>query len=222
MFTGIIQEKGKILKVSSSIDGKKFSIEANEIYKKLEIGDSVAVNGVCQTVVEIHNNIFTVDTVNETLKKTTLGELKIGNIVNLESAVKPTTKLGGHFVQGHIDICGNIIQINKLQNSAEFLISFQPNFRKYLAQTGSIAIDGVSLTTAQIFDSSFKVALIPHTIKSTIFSNYKVGDKVNLEFDIIGKYVESILLYGSNSKLDGNSVPKPTNFLSNFIDQPDF
>jgi riboflavin synthase len=127
--------------------------------------------------------------------------------------------MGGHFVQGHIDTCGNILQINKLQKTAEFLISFPANFRKYLAQTGSIAIDGVSLTTAQIFDSSFKVALIPHTIETTIFSNYKIGDKVNLEFDIIGKYVESILLYGSNPKLENNS--QHTSFLSKFINQPD-
>jgi len=218
MFTGIIQAKGKILKISSSIDGKKILIEASKICKELEIGDSVAVNGVCQTVVEISNNTFTVDTVNETLKKTTLNELKIGSIVNLESAVKPTTKMGGHFVLGHIDTCGNIMQINKLQKSAEFFISFPLNFRKYLAQTGSIAIDGVSLTTAQIFDSSFKVALIPHTLETTIFSNYKVGVQVNLEFDIIGKYVESILLYSANIKADANF--NQTSFLSKFIDQP--
>jgi len=218
MFTGIIQEKGKIFQIANSIDGKKFSIESKNIFKELEIGDSVAVNGVCQTVVEINKNIFTVDTVNETLKKTTLKDLKIGASVNLETAVLPTTKMGGHFVQGHIDTVGNILQINKLQNSAEFLFSFSPQFRKYLATTGSIAIDGVSLTTAQIFDSSFKVALIPHTIETTIFTNYKIGDKVNLEFDIIGKYVESILLYSANSRVNEEFEPK--SFLSSFIDQP--
>ncbi|MPM91004.1 Riboflavin synthase [bioreactor metagenome] len=221
MFTGIIKEKGKIVKIQNSIDGKTLTISGKEVIPELEIGDSIAINGVCQTVVKIENNQFVVNTVNETISKTTFSELKIGDIINLEPALTANGKLGGHFVQGHVDTIGTIININRLQKTAEFIFSFPEKFRKYLATTGSITIDGVSLTTAQILDTSFKVALIPHTIETTIFSNYKIGSKVNLEFDIIGKYVESILLYNDKSNKTGNNNTNNISFLNQFITQPD-
>jgi riboflavin synthase len=129
----------------------------------------------------------------ESLKKTTLNNLSVKQNINLELAITLNTRLGGHIVQGHIDTTGQIIQIINTHSLKEFYISYPLEYRKYLAPTGSVAIDGVSLTTAEIFDKNFKVALIPHTLNNTIFSDYKVGDRVNIEFDIIGKYVEQML-----------------------------
>jgi len=215
MFTGIIEEKGKIIKINLFDGGKHLEVFAPEICKSMKIGDSISINGACQTAVKINQNIFSIDAVNETLKKTTLNFLRIGDFVNLEPAILPNSRIGGHFVQGHIDTVGQILQINQLTNSAEIYCSFPNNFRKYLVKTGSIAIDGVSLTTAEIFDSSFKAAVIPHTFNFTIISNYKVGQQVNLEFDIIGKYVESILQFGTNTSNQKNSN------LNIFLNQPD-
>ena len=216
MFTGIVEEKGKISKIDLLDGRKRLAVFAPEICKTLKIGDSISINGACQTAIEINQNIFAVDTVNETLKKTTLNFLKIGDFVNLEPAILPTSRMGGHFVQGHIDAIGQILQINQLNNSAEIYCSFPQNFRKYLAKTGSIAIDGVALTTAEIFDANFKVAVIPHTFNSSIISHYKVGQQVNLEFDIIGKYVESILLYSTT-----NTLEQKNSCLNIFLNQPD-
>lgn len=193
MFTGLVEEIGKIINVKSCVTGKIFTIAADKIFEDLKIGDSVSVNGVCQTVTNINNKQFICETVHETLKKTTMKYFTKGQNVNLERAVTVNTRLGGHIVQGHIDTNGNIIQINNSNGKAEFYISFPCEFKNFLAHTGSICIDGVSLTVAEIFDYSLKVALIPLTLGNTIAKDYRVGDCVNIEFDIIGKYVSSIL-----------------------------
>ncbi|MDR0927201.1 MAG: riboflavin synthase [Ignavibacteria bacterium] len=198
MFTGLITEKGKIVSATNTQTGKRLAIQTDTLCATMQLGDSIAINGVCQTAVQITNNTFAVDVISETLKKTTLGYLSIGQSVNLEPAATLTTRLGGHFVQGHIDTTAQLLQITRMHQTVEFIFSFPTEYRKYLAHTGSIAIDGVSLTTAQIYDASFKVALIPHTLQQTLFGSYKVGDRVNLEFDIIGKYVETMLLYGTH------------------------
>jgi riboflavin synthase len=218
MFTGIVEEIGKIAKINPFSGSKKITISAKKIFDDLKIGDSIAINGVCQTVVEIQKNHFTVDAVNETLAKTTFNELKINQNVNLERAILPTTRMGGHFVQGHIDCVGKIFKINKLGSSTEFFISFPAAFQKYLAQTGSVAIDGISLTIAEIFDSNFKIAIIPHTLETTILSNYKIGTQINIEFDIIGKYVESLLNKGFSNLYNNKNQ---SNFLDKFINQPE-
>lgn len=206
MFTGLIEEKGKIISTRTTQTGKELIISAPmQFIEKIKIGDSIAVNGVCQTVTKIEkNNNFYVDVMMESLKKTTLGNLSIKQEVNLELAITLNGRLGGHIVQGHIDTIGQIIQIIKTNSLTEFYISYPLEYKKYIVPTGSVAIDGVSLTTAEIFDRNFKVALISHTLKNTLFSDYKVGNRVNIEFDVIGKYVAQMLR--ENRLISGETI----------------
>ncbi len=209
MFTGLIEETGKVVEMKSTDYGKYFTVSGDKVLKNMALGDSVAINGACQTVVDIKMNKFSFSTIYETLKKTTLNSFTIGQKVNLERAVSLQNRLGGHIVQGHVDTCGKILQITRFNQSTEILISFPSQFRKYLVNTGSICIDGVSLTTAHIFEQSFKVAIIPLTMRETIISTYKIGSNVNLEFDIIGKYVESMLNYSTEKTTLANMINQP-------------
>jgi riboflavin synthase len=193
MFTGLVEETGILKEKLPTGDGFQFTIEANKIMNDLKIGSSVAVNGCCLTVVKILNNTFSVDTIEETLNKTNLGVLKQAMKVNLERPLSADARLGGHFVLGHIDTTGKIEDIKELSNSHWMTISFPDKFRKYLIYVGSIAIDGVSMTVAELKENTFSVGIIPHTWKETIFSEKKIGDTVNLEFDVLGKYVERIM-----------------------------
>lgn len=193
MFTGLVEEKGKLNKKIKTGDGYRFEFKAEKVIEDLDIGSSIAVNGCCLTVVNLVNNIFSVDAIEETLKKTNLGRLKEGDRVNLERPLKADARLGGHFVLGHIDTTGRIEQVEELSNSHFVTISINKDFRKYLIYVGSIAIDGVSMTVARLEGSSFSVGIIPHTWQETIFSDKKPGDSVNLEFDVLGKYVEQIM-----------------------------
>lgn len=193
MFTGLVEEIGILKEKMPTGDGFRFTIEANKIMDDLKIGSSVAVNGCCLTVVNIANKTFSVDTIEETLNKTNLGVLKQGNRVNLERPLTADARLGGHFVLGHIDTTGKVEAIKELSNSHWMTISFPEKFKHYLIYVGSIAIDGVSMTVAELNENSFSVGIIPHTWKETIFADKKVGDTVNLEFDVLGKYVERIM-----------------------------
>lgn len=193
MFTGLVEEKGILKEKIPTGDGFQFVIEAKIIMKDLQIGSSIAVNGCCLTVVKIFDNNFTVDTIEETLNKTNLGVLKQGMKVNLERPLAAEARLGGHFVLGHIDTIGKIENVKELSNSHWLTISFPEKFKQYLIYVGSVAIDGVSMTVAELKDNSFSVGIIPHTWKETIFADKKVGDTVNLEFDVLGKYVERIM-----------------------------
>jgi riboflavin synthase len=193
MFTGLVEEKGILKEKIPTGDGFQFVIEAKIIMKDLQIGSSIAVNGCCLTVVKIFDNNFTVDTIEETLNKTNLGVLKQGMKVNLERPLAAEARLGGHFVLGHIDTIGKIEDVNELSNSHWLTISFPEKFKQYLIYVGSVAIDGVSMTVAELKDYSFSVGIIPHTWKETIFADKKVGDTVNLEFDVLGKYVKRIM-----------------------------
>ena len=193
MFTGLIEEKGILLDKLPTGDGFKFTIKANKIIDDLEIGSSISVNGCCLTVVEKTMDSFSVDTIEETLKKTNLGILKQGDKVNLERPLRADARLGGHFVLGHIDTIGKIENIEELSNSHWMIISFKKEFKRYLIYVGSIAIDGVSMTIAELIGDTFSVGIIPHTWKETIFAEKKIGDTVNLEFDVLGKYVERIM-----------------------------
>ncbi|MFZ1517901.1 MAG: riboflavin synthase [Ignavibacteriaceae bacterium] len=200
MFTGLVEEKGTLKEKIATGDGFQFVIEANKIMRDLEIGNSIAVNGCCLTVVKIENNTFAVDTIEETLNKTNLGILKQGMNVNLERPLAAEARLGGHFVLGHIDTIGKVESIKELSNSHWMTISFPEKFKQYLIYVGSVAIDGVSMTVAELVDNSFSVGIIPHTWKETIFANKIVGDTVNLEFDVLGKYVERIMESKSNDE----------------------
>jgi len=193
MFTGLVEEKGSLKEKIPTGDGFQFVIEANLIMKDLQIGSSVAVNGCCLTVVRIEGNTFAVDTIEETLIKTNLGVLKQGMNVNLERPLAAEARLGGHFVLGHIDTTGRVEGIKELSNSHWITISFPEKFKQYLIFVGSVAIDGVSMTVAELKENSFSVGIIPHTWKETIFADKKIGDTVNLEFDVLGKYVERIM-----------------------------
>lgn len=193
MFTGLVEEKGKLKEKIPTGDGFQFVIEAKIVMKDLQIGSSIAVNGCCLTVVRIDGNTFAVDTIEETLNKTNLGVLKQGMNVNLERPLAADARLGGHFVLGHIDTTGKVEDVKELSNSHWLTISFPEKFKQYLIYVGSVAIDGVSMTVAELKDKSFSVGIIPHTWKETIFADKKVGDTVNLEFDVLGKYVERIM-----------------------------
>lgn len=190
MFTGIIEEIGKIVGTAKKGEGIRLLISAPKSAHELEVNDSVAINGVCQTVISKKGVSFEVEAVEETIKKTTFASLKIYNLVNLELPMKLNDRLGGHLVLGHVDCVGTITNIDKRVNSWIFSIRVPKQFLKYTIPIGSIAIDGVSLTIAEMDESDVKVSIIPHTIENTIFKSYKVGVTVNLEFDIIGKYIE--------------------------------
>lgn len=195
MFTGLIEEIGEIESVVSLGGGKKLKVRANNILNDIKIDDSIAINGCCQTVVSFDKNSLEVVAIEETLKKTTLGTFKKGTKVNLERALAVGTRMGGHYVQGHIDCVGSVVKVVAGRTEHLVTISFPSEFRKYLVNVGSIALEGISLTLAKVEANSFTVAIIPHTWANTSINNLKVGQKVNLEFDILSKYVENMLRY---------------------------
>ena len=207
MFTGIIQEVGKIKSVSPKGKAKLLTITSIKLIDEIKPGDSVCVNGVCLTVIEKSKNYFKVEAVEETIKKTNLGKLRNEDPVNLELALKLGERIGGHIVTGHIDTTGKIKKIKKLQKSWLFEINFPKQFRKYIINTGSIAVDGISLTVANIDDDTFTVSIIPYTWENTNLKFRNIGDEVNLEFDFFGKYIENFLKtfkgenYGKKDKI---------------------
>ncbi len=190
MFTGLVETVGKVVKRQSAGSGIKFTVSAGKLNEEINIGDSVNINGACQTVVHKSGGEFSFDTVEETLKKTTLGDLQPGSPVNLELSLTPSKKMGGHFVLGHVDTTGRISAVRKLTLSYEVEISFSSEYQKFIVPVGSIAIDGISLTIAEILPGGLKVAIIPHTWENTNLSEKHAGSLVNLEFDILGKYIE--------------------------------
>ncbi|HUN66800.1 MAG TPA: riboflavin synthase [Bacteroidota bacterium] len=195
MFTGIIQDVGRIVGAAPLGGGIRLNIHSR-LAEKLKVSDSVAVNGVCQTVVARDTQSFEVVAVEETLKKTTFSGIKGGENVNLELPVRPEELLGGHLVQGHVDLVAKVGSVEQLATSTVYEIQLPAEKMHYLVHTGSIAVDGVSLTVAEVLNASFKVAIIPHTLDKTIFPEYRPGTGVNIEFDVIGKYIERMLRAG--------------------------
>lgn len=195
MFTGIVEEVGTVASVGRMGDGLEFVIAARKVLRDTGIDNSMCVNGVCLTVVKRKKNAFTVQVVKETLRKTNLGELRIGDSVNLERSVRLQDRLGGHLVQGHIDTTGTVKAIETLASSWMYTIAFPKKYRKNLIHVGSISVDGTSLTVARLTRTTMTIAIIPYTYKNTVFRFYKKGTRVNLEFDVIGKYIESIVTY---------------------------
>jgi riboflavin synthase len=192
MFTGIIEDLGKVGSLIRFKDRVVLTIAAR-FTNELHTGDSVAVNGVCLTVTEKLMSSFKVDIIGETLEKSSINLLKVGEYVNLERAISASGRFDGHIVQGHVDCKSIIINIINAGQSREIEISVPDNYRKYLASKGSIAVDGVSLTVASMDDRYFRVAVIPHTALVTNLFHKKIGDYVNLEFDVLAKYVESVI-----------------------------
>lgn len=193
MFTGLIEEQGTIAVITDINGGLEITIECSTIMNGLAIDDSVSIEGVCQTVIKRSESTFTVQAIEETLKKTTFGKLQLGMNVNLERAMLPTARMGGHIVQGHVDCVGTVDSVTELGTSHEIWISYPPEFAPYVVPVGSICVNGISLTVADVGNNRCKVAIIPHTWHVTTISSLQAGTHVNLEFDIIGKYVYSML-----------------------------
>jgi len=190
MFTGIVEEIGKVSSVSRAQGGVKLKIASQNIGKGLNLGDSVCVNGVCLTVTALNSGLFDLDVVEESLSRSTLGRIKAGGKVNLERALKADSRLGGHLVSGHIDGVGHVMKMARHANSVELEIDCPVNLLKYMVEKGSVAIDGVSLTISAVSKTSFKVSLIPTTLNGTTLGSLRERDDVNLEADVLGKYVE--------------------------------
>lgn len=201
MFTGIVEELGEILGRQHYKDSIALVIRGNKVIAGLKVGDSIAVNGVCLTVAQISAAVFYADVMPETLRKTNLYELKAGEKVNLERALPVGGRLGGHFVSGHIDGTGTIIGEKREDNAQVKRISAGKQVIRYVVQKGSIAVDGVSLTVVDVDQDSFSVSLIPHTAKYTTLGYKKNGDKVNLEADMLGKYVEKFFLNATEADI---------------------
>ena len=196
MFTGIIEELGEIKRISARSSLKQLEVRADKVLADLKPGDSVAVNGVCLTVIGHHSNYFTVEVVKETLKKSNLGKIKCGDKVNLERAVKLEERLSGHLVLGHVD---GLARIDKKQSSNEecyFWVKADSELLAQIIPQGSVALEGVSLTVAEIKAGFFKIAFVPYTMKETTLSQKRVGDTLNLELDYLGKYVRKYLEKG--------------------------
>ena len=189
MFTGIIEETGKVL----SINGGLLSISAERIFDDINIGDSIAINGTCLTVVTLGTSTLEADLSEETITRTNLGDLRQGFQVNLERALSPNSRMGGHFVQGHVDGKGYIKSVVKNQNSSVFTIDAPQSLSKYIVEKGFVAVDGISLTVMAKSGSSFSISVIPYTLSNTNLIERGKGDSVNLEVDILAKYVESLL-----------------------------
>ena len=195
MFTGLIEEVGTLRAVRRGAHSAVLSIGAETVLSGLKTGDSVAVNGVCLTVTAQDSGGFTADVMHETLNRSSLGALAPGSPVNLERAMAADSRFGGHIVSGHIDGTGTIRALRRDDNAVWYTVSAAPSLLKYIVEKGSIAIDGISLTVAAVDDASFSVSIIPHTAASTILGSKRPGDTVNLETDLIGKYVEKLLTF---------------------------
>ena len=202
MFTGLIQEVGTIQSVTTNAEGKEFVIKAPNLIKEIAIDDSVATNGVCLTATKIAGDTFRVQAIHMTLQKTSIGYLNTGDKVNLELSLRPQDRIGGHFVQGHVNALGKIKKIAKIGNNWEIEISFPKELRKYMISEGSIALDGISLTIAKLTGDTLTVAIIPHTLEKTSLSAKKVGDHLNLEVDMMAKYIENFLHFDKDSRKD--------------------
>lgn len=193
MFTGIIEELGRVRNVEQRGDNARFVIEAHHVTEDIHEGDSIAVNGVCLTALDVLKDSFAADVSRETLNRSTLGRLQPGAPVNLERSVTPVTRLGGHLVQGHVDARGKFVSTIDHGGSWTVRIAYPPEIARYLVFKGSVAVEGISLTIAELTDDYFEIAIIPKTWEVTNFSHLQPGDEVNLEADVIAKYVERIL-----------------------------
>src|SRR6185503_7151637 len=199
MFTGIIEELGRVREIEKRGDDARIVIEARTVTEDAGNGDSIAVNGVCLTALEVKPGSFAADVSKETLFRSTLGNLLAGSPVNLERAVTPATRLGGHIVQGHVDARGQFLGSEDHGESWTFRFAYPKEVGRYLVFKGSVTVEGISLTIASLTDEFFEIAVIPKTFEVTNFSQLKPGDAVNLEVDVIAKYVERILSERSDS-----------------------
>lgn len=202
MFTGIIEEIGKIAAIKKGAKSCTLVVSAKTVLSDVNIGDSIAINGVCTTVTKATDNMFCVDIMAETMRKTAFSDFKKGDRVNLERAMSANGRFGGHIVSGHIDGTGVVCSLQREDNAVWVTIGASDNIMRYIVQKGSITIDGISLTVARVYKDAFSVSIIPHTASETTLLSKRGGDKVNLECDIIGKYVEKFVTHKSESNLE--------------------
>jgi riboflavin synthase len=193
MFTGIIEEMGSVKGLRREAGAARLTVSASLVLEGTAIGDSICVNGVCLTVVEMDGSSFSADVANETLKVTNLGDLRVGQKANLERALRLSSRIGGHLVTGHVDAVGRIREKKQEGNSWRIFIETPESALPYIIKKGSVAVDGISLTVADVEKTGFSIAMIPHTAKLTTLGFKSAGESVNLETDIIGKYVERLL-----------------------------
>ena len=208
MFTGIIEEVGRIKKIG----GGKITIAAKKVLEDINIGDSIAVNGICLTATTFDANTFTADIMPETVRRTSLFAAKSEDAVNLERALTPSTRMGGHIVSGHIDGAGEIVSIAEDKNAVLMKIKADNKILRHIVEKGSVALDGISLTVASVGANDFTVSLIPHTREITNLSDKKIGGVINIETDIIGKYVEKLM-----QKRDSGNITKDFLFENGFL-----
>jgi riboflavin synthase len=192
MFTGIIEETGIIKSIRTEGRSARITISAEKVLEDMKVGDSINTNGVCLTVTEFSSSAFTIDVMPETMQRTTFAKLRSGSRVNLERALRLTDRLGGHIVSGHIDGTGILEKIREDENAVWLSVSSEPGILRYIVEKGSVAIDGISLTVVKVSQRSFEVSIIPHTQTETAILLKKTGDTVNIECDIIGKYVDKL------------------------------
>lgn len=197
MFTGIVEEIGSIKGISKGANSAVLTLSAKKVLEDVNLGDSIAVNGVCLTVISYRQDEFTVDVMHETMDRSSLSSLKAGSKVNLERAMMANGRFGGHIVSGHIDGTGKILSVKKDDNAIWYQISADKKILKYIIEKGSITIDGISLTVAKVTDRDFSVSIIPHTLENTILAYKSEGHIVNLENDCIAKYVEKLMNFGN-------------------------
>ncbi|MDO5551170.1 MAG: riboflavin synthase [Lachnospiraceae bacterium] len=208
MFTGIVEEIGTIDRIQSGRNSAVLHIRAKLVLKDVKVGDSIAVNGICLTVTSFHENGFTADVMHETLNRSALARLKPGSHVNLERAMAANGRFGGHLVAGHVDGTGKILRIQQDDNAVWYTIQAAPPVMRYIVEKGSITIDGISLTVAKTADRCFSISAIPHTAEVTTLKERRVGDLVNLETDIIGKYVEKFVSVNTGKSITPEFLAK--------------
>lgn len=211
MFTGIIEEIGKVEQMKQSGDSIVMKVNAEKVLSDVQLGDSIAVNGVCLTVTSFDSRHFTVDMMPETVRNTSLRQLGRGSKVNLERAMAAGGRFGGHFVSGHVDGIGEIVRKERLDNAVYYEIKVNKDLRKYMLLKGSVAIDGTSLTIFGVTDHTFTVSIIPHTLSETVIGTKEIGDIVNIECDMVGKYIEQFIHQRFSEQKQGSSIT--TSFL---------
>ncbi|AYD40929.1 riboflavin synthase [Clostridium fermenticellae] len=217
MFTGLIEEIGEVSGVFNGTKSARIVINANKILHDIKVGDSIAVNGVCLTVTDFSLNKFSADVMPETLRKSSLGKLKIGSKVNLERAMAACGRFGGHIVSGHIDGTGKVLRIEKEDTAIWISIGASLDLLKYIVLKGSITLDGVSLTAAYVDKNLFKVSIIPHTKEQTTLITKNIGDELNIECDVIAKYIEKLIKFDEKSTENNLSITEETLIRTGFI-----
>ncbi|WP_438319014.1 riboflavin synthase [Sporosarcina sp. FA9] len=206
MFTGIVEEIGTVTTIQQGSNSLRLSLRCDKVLVNVEKGDSIAVNGVCLTVSDYSRNHFTVDVMPETVKATTMQSLRTGSRVNLERAMSANGRFGGHFVSGHVDCIGEVVSVGQKENAIYMEIGIASNFLKYFIMKGSVTVDGTSLTVFGMTDKSFTISLIPVTQDDSIIGRKRIGDQVNVECDVLAKYIERLMKPGKGNSSGGLSI----------------